>query len=148
MSMIGIHHTSFTVSNLQEAERFFLELFGMKRIGGGRYDFDYVRRQVAFTDAVLDISVLISPDGAGVLELIEYVQPCGEPASTATNRPGNAHLCFQVDDIETEYQRLSAAGVRFKSTPNEITSGINQGAKAVYLNGPDDIALELFEPAQ
>ena len=33
----------------------------MKRIGGGRYDFDYTRRQVGFADAVLNISVLTLP---------------------------------------------------------------------------------------
>ena len=144
--MAGIHHTSFTVSNLAEAERFFVELFGMVRLGGGRYDFDYIRRQVGFPDAVLNIAVLSFPSRSGILELIEYVQPRGAPVPTDTNRPGNAHLCFQVADIEAEYRRLKGAGVRFKSPPNEVTFGINQGAKAVYFNGPDGIALELFQP--
>ena len=142
-----IHHTSFTVSNLAEAERFFVDLFGMKRIGGGKYDFDYTRKQVGFADAVLNIAVLALPADGGLLELIEYVQPRGEPVSTDTNRPGNAHLCFQVENIQAEYERLLKHGVRFKSPPNEVTFGINRGAKAVYFNGPDGIALELLQPA-
>jgi lactoylglutathione lyase len=148
----GLHHTSFTVSNLEEAERFFVELFGMERIGGGVYDFDYIRRTVAFPDAVLKIAVLASPkkDASSSphwVELIEYVQPRGEPADTATNRPGNAHLCFEVDDIAGEYRRLSECGVRFKGPPQQVSYGINQGAQAVYFNGPDNIAMELFQPA-
>jgi len=147
--ILGFHHSSFTVSNIEEAERFFVDLFAMKRIGGGVYDFDYIKRQVGYPDANLKIAVLgFAKGGAGLLELIEYVQPQGKAADTATNRPGNAHLCFLVDDIEAEYQRLIAAGVRFKSTPNEVTFGINKGAKAVYLNGPDGIALELLQPAR
>ena len=146
MSVSGVHHVSFTVSNLAEAERFFVELFGMTRIGGGRYDFDYVRRQVGFADAVLNIAVLTFQSRADLLELIEYVQPRGQPVATDTNRPGNAHLCFQVADIDAEYRRLVARGVRFKSSPNEVTFGLNKGAKAVYFNGPDNIALELFQP--
>ncbi|MEO6847482.1 MAG: VOC family protein [Chthoniobacterales bacterium] len=148
---ISLHHTSFTVSNLEEAEKFFIELFGMERIGGGLYDFDYIRRTVAFPDAVLKISVLAFPQSNGTfshwVELIEYVQPRGKSTDTATNLPGNAHLCFQVNDIEAEYRRLSDQGVRFKGLPQEVSYGMNKGARAVYFNGPDNIALELFQPA-
>lgn len=146
----GFHHTSFTVSDVDAAERFFVELFGLQRIGGGMYDFDYVRRQVGYPNAVLKISVLALPGNEQprhVLELVEYIEPRGELLDNATCRPGAAHLCFRVDDIDDEYARLSKLGVPFKSTPNEVTFGINKGAKAVYFNGPDGITLELFQPA-
>jgi len=143
------HHTSFTVSDVAAAERFFVEHFGMKRIGGGRYDFDYIRKTIAYPDGVLLISVLAFPgrESGDRLELIEYEQPRGEAVDTATNRPGAAHLCFETDDIHADYARLKAAGVRFKSPPNEVGFGINRGAWSVYCNGPDAIALELFQPA-
>jgi len=142
------HHTSFTVGDIDQAERFFTEHFGMIRLGGGRYDFDYIRSTVNFSDAVLRISVLGFPgeNGRDVLELIQYEQPVGEPVDTATNRPGAAHLCFETQDIHADHARLAAAGVRFKSSPNEVTVGINRGAWSVYFNGPDNIALELFQP--
>jgi catechol 2,3-dioxygenase-like lactoylglutathione lyase family enzyme len=145
----GFHHTSFTVSDVDASERFFVDLFGMKRLGGGTYDFDYIRRTVGYPDAVLKIAVLGMADARDGqrLELIEYVAPRGQPVDTATCRPGAAHLAFVVDDIDAEYERLRTAGVRFKSSPNEVTYGINRGAKAVYFNGPDDIALELVQPA-
>ena len=143
------HHTSFTVSDVAAAERFFVGHFGMRRLGGGRYDFDYIRRTIGFPDGVLLISVLGFPgNDADVLELIEYAEPRGEPVDTATNRPGAAHLCFETSDIHADYTRLLAAGVRFKSSPNEVGVGINQGAWSVYFNGPDNIALELFQPAK
>ena len=144
----GMHHTSFTVSDVDAAERFFVELFGMERLGGGDYDFDYIRRTVGYSDAVLKIAVLGMPGRSDqLLELVEYVRPRHEPTDTATARPGNAHLAFVVDDIHAEYQRLKERGVRFKSSPNEVTFGINRGARAVYFNGPDGIALELLQPA-
>jgi len=142
------HHTSFTVSDVAATERFFIEHLGMIRLGGGRYDFDYIRSTVSFPDAVLLISVLSFPgnDTNDVLELIQYEQPVGEPVDTATNRPGAAHLCFETQDIHADYARLAAAGVPFKSAPNEVQVGINRGAWSVYFNGPDNIALELFQP--
>ncbi len=147
----GVHHTSFTVSDLEKAEGFFTGLMGLQRVGGGIYDFDYIRGIIAYPDAKLNIAVLAFPEdasGGHLLELIEYLQPAGEPVDTATNRPGNAHLCFAVSDIDAEVDRLRAAGVAFKSeAPHEVTWGINKGAKGIYFNGPDGIALELLQPA-
>lgn len=152
MAVTGAHHVSFTVSEIGAAEAWFAGMFGMVRVGGGEYDFDYIRAQVGMPDAVLKIAVLgfageEERPGRFLLELIEYARAAGAPADTATNRPGNAHLCVVVDDIEAEHARLSARGVRFVSTPNAVTWGVNKGAKAVYLIGPDDIRLELFQPA-
>lgn len=144
---VHFHHTSFTVSDIAAAEKFFVDLFGMKRIGGGTYDFDYIRTVIGYNDAVLEIAFLSYPDSGENLELIEYVKPKGEPVSTATCRPGAAHLSFKVEDIEADYRRLKGKGVRFKAPPVEITFGINKGSKAVYFNGPDGIALELIQPA-
>ena len=145
------HHTSFTVSNLAEAERFFVDLFGLERTGGGEFAIDSLQRIVGFPNATLRIAYLAFPKVEGVrpphlLELIEYVTPAGELTDTATNRPGNAHLCFQVRDIRAEHKRLSARGVRFKSEPQPVTWGANKGAWSVYCNGPDGIALELIQP--
>lgn len=144
---VHFHHTSFTVSDIAAAEKFFVDLFGMKRIGGGTYDFDYIRTVIGYNDAVLEIAFLSYPDSGENLELIEYVKPKGEPVSTATCRPGAAHLSFKVEDIEADYRRLKGKGVRFKAPPVEITFGMNKGSKAVYFNGPDGIALELIQPA-
>jgi catechol 2,3-dioxygenase-like lactoylglutathione lyase family enzyme len=149
----GFHHTSFTVSDVDAAERFFVDVMSMLRIGGGLYDFDYIRRTIGYTDAELKIVVLAFPVAPGsaprdILELIEYLRPRGEPVDTATCRPGAAHLCFLVDDILAEHRRLTTLGVAFKSTPNQVTQGINKGAWSVYFNGPDGIALELFQAAK
>ena len=54
---------------------------------------------------------------------------------------------FGTDDCRGTYAELSARGVRFKSQPVSITHGRNTGAKGVYLFDPDDITLELIQPA-
>lgn len=141
------HHVSFTVSDVDAAERWFMDAFGMERIGGGHYDFDYIRSQTGYQNAVLKIALLAYPGRDDLLELIEYKNGAGAPGDTATNRPGNAHLCFVVANIDAEYERLSAMDVTFRSLPNRVTYGVNKGARAVYLVGPDDIRLELFQPA-
>jgi extradiol dioxygenase family protein len=57
-------------------------------------------------------------------------------------------VSFVVDDLDAVYRDLSARGVRFKSPPVVIDHGRNAGAKAVYLLDPDDITLELVQPAR
>ena len=119
-------------------------------MSGGIYDFDYIRRCVGYADTTLSVVLLCSDDyqpSDPVLELIEYVQPRGDPAETATNRPGNTHPCFVVS--EHRYGGETFAGRRCIlqiPTANQVTWSINKGAKSISFNGPDDIALELIEP--
>jgi catechol 2,3-dioxygenase-like lactoylglutathione lyase family enzyme len=149
--ILSQHHVSFTVSNLKRSEDFFDQVLGFRRIAGGRYDFPYIARTVGYPNAVLDIALLtlngepFQSKGL-MIELIEYVQPKGEPTDTSTCRPGSAHLCFVVDDLRAEYERMSAMGVEFISSPNEVTYGVNKGALAVYFKGPDNIRLEMIQP--
>ena len=104
----GFHHTSFTVSDVAAATRFFVELLGLEQLGGGRVAHENLATMVGADGAVLEMAYLAFPERAGVrpghlLELIEYVEPAGAPTDTATNRPGNAHLSFQVSDIHAAY---------------------------------------------
>ena len=65
-----------------------------------------------------------------------------------TYNPGNGHVAFMVEDLDATYADLKARGVRFKSAPVDITHGRNAGAKGVYFFDPDDITLELIQPAR
>lgn len=150
--IVAHHHVSFTVSNLERSQEFFEKVLGFKRVAGGRYDFPYIARQVGYPDAVLDIALMTQAgrpfeDTGFMIELIEYVHPKCDPTDTATGRPGSAHLCFLVDDLRAEYERMKSMGVEFNSPPNEVTYGVNKGALAVYFKGPDDIRLEMIQPS-
>ena len=60
-------------------------------------------------------------------------------------RPGPGgwnRLHFVVDDIETEVERLRAAGATFR---NEIISG--PGGRQILLDDPSGNPIELFQPA-
>src|SRR5437870_8861165 len=82
-----------------------------------------------------------------ILELLEYENHPGEPTPRETNRPGNGHLCFIVDDAVAVYREFMAKGVRFMSDgPVLITAGVNRGALAAYLRDPDDVTIEIFQP--
>lgn len=150
MAILEPWHFSFTVSDLAVAVRFYVDLLGCDLVKEQEQNNAYTRRLVGYPDAHLRIAQIRIGGSAGTsghhLELVEYLTPSGERGDVGIANPGAAHLAFAVDDLDAEHARLSAAGVRFFSTPNEITEGVNVGGKAVYFHGPDDIVHELVQP--
>ncbi|MGI5228116.1 VOC family protein [Actinoallomurus sp. CA-142502] len=149
--MNGVWHFSFTVADLDRSVAFYRDLLGFTLVHRQDQDNDYTRRLVGYPDAVLRVAQLAVPgQPRGVsshdLELVEYVRPRGAPRDPARHLPGAAHMALTVEDARAEYTRLSAAGVRFVSPPNEITAGVNAGGAACYFLDPDDITLELVQP--
>ena len=144
---VHFHHTSFTVSDIAAAEKFFVDHFGMKRIGGGTYDFDYIRTVTGYNDAVLEIAFLSYPESGENLELIEYVKPKGEAGFDGDLPARSGSPEFQGRGYRGGLSALEGEGGAIQGSPVEITFGINKGSKAVYFNGPDGIALELIQPA-
>lgn len=153
MALISYFHFSFTVSDLERSIAFYRDLLGLKLVHRMVHDQKYTSSQIGFKDALLKVAlfnVADMPQGSSpsghVLELIEYVNPRGEPLNAATNRPGAAHLALQVDDLAAEFARLKAAGVQFRSeAPVPITHGRHSGGLTCYLLDPDGITLELIE---
>lgn len=153
MAPISYFHFSFTVSDLERSIAFYRDLLGLKLVHRMVHDQKYTSSQIGFKDALLKVAlfnVADMPQGSSpsghVLELIEYVNPRGEPLDAATNRPGAAHLALQVDDLTAEFARLKAASVQFRSeAPVPITHGRHSGGLTCYLLDPDGITLELIE---
>lgn len=138
-------HFSVTVGDIERSIAWYTEALGLEVISRQRNDNAYTRALVGMDDALLEIAFLSLP-GAGVLELIEYVQPRGEPAELATNRPGVAHIAFEVADIDAALRRLAEFGTLPLSPPVEIDRGANAGVRACYLRDPDGFTIELMQP--
>jgi lactoylglutathione lyase len=148
MKLSSVYHTGFTVSDLERSIAFYRDLLGMHLVHRQDTTAPYVGTVTGFPDVHLKVALLkITPDDPHTLELLQYASHPAEPTDRATNRPGNGHLCFRVDDIHAWYQRLSAHGIEFRSEPVQITAGVNEGAYAVYLRDPDGFTIELVQPA-
>jgi catechol 2,3-dioxygenase-like lactoylglutathione lyase family enzyme len=153
MPPISYFHFSFTVSDIEQSIEFDRDKLGLKLVHRMVHDQAYTSTQIGFANALLKVALFTldampqgqSPSGH-FLELTEYARPRGEPLDVSTNRPGAAHLAFQVLDIHAEFERLKALGVRFKSdAPVNITHGRHTGGWTCYLLDPDNITLEMMQ---
>ena len=94
---------------------------------------------------VMPGTVTVSMDMGSPVRLNISSQVAGssdERASAELNRLGLEHFGFDVEDIESDIDRLSAAGVRVVLPITEVTGG----AKLAYIEGPDDVLIELVQP--
>jgi catechol 2,3-dioxygenase-like lactoylglutathione lyase family enzyme len=149
--MLSAAHFGFTVRNLERSVEFYQGILGLELLGVMEREGDDISRIVGMAHAHLRIAFLKFPnsDKAGsTLELIEYVSPRGNAIEPRPCNSGVGHLCFKVEDLSSVYAILSRKGVRFTSEPVEVASGMNKGARAVYLSDPDGIPLEMFQPAE
>ena len=149
MILKSVRHTGFTVANLETSLAFYRDVLGMTLIDIQDEEGDYLSVITGFPDVRLRQAFLKVSEGQDhTLELNEYASHPAEPTPRETNRPGNGHLCFHVDDIWKTYERFKAAGVEFVNEPAEVTSGRATGAWAAYFRDPDGITLELVQLGQ
>lgn len=142
-----IHHTGYTVSNLDRSLTFYRDLLGCEVLATQEKEGGYLAAIVGYPEAHVRMAHLRLPGGEHVIELFEYLAPAGVRADVAPRNVGASHLCFLVDDLTEIYRRLRDQGVdSFVSEPVEVDTGINRGGYGLYLRDPDGITVELFQP--
>jgi catechol 2,3-dioxygenase-like lactoylglutathione lyase family enzyme len=142
-----LHHTGYTVSDLDRSLVFYRDLLGCEVIATQEKEGGYLAAIVGYRDAHVRMAHLRFPGGEHVIELFEYLSPPGGKADVEPRNVGASHLCFIVKDLCSLYEDLVAQGVTsFVSAPVEVDTGINRGGLALYLRDPDGITVELFQP--
>jgi catechol 2,3-dioxygenase-like lactoylglutathione lyase family enzyme len=139
----GIHHTAISTPDIDRALRFYRDLLGFEEVWSSSWDkgSEVVDRIVGLRDSSARVAMLKA--GNACVELFQYTTPTPHPSSQ--DRPvcdhGITHLCVQVSDVDAEYARLSAAGMRFHCPPQAAGKGV----RATYGRDPDGNVVELLE---
>lgn len=140
--ILGFHHTSISTPNLDRLRDFYVEKLGFTLAAGGswergRQDLDAI---VGFEDSAAKFAMLWV--GNTHLELFEYANPTPkerDPDFRACDH-GITHICLDVVDVDAEYERLLAAGVKFNTPPLTVF-----GVRTTYAEDPDGNVLEFQE---
>jgi len=136
-------HVTVVVRDLGNAVRFF-GVFGFKEdksvvISGGKFGAYMAVHDIEAEHVTL---VLANAHPRQEIQLLKYrhPDPIVDPNITNLAKIGFNHICFAVEDIESEVERLAADGVK---TRNEIMEFNNR--KLIYLYGPEGITVELAQ---
>lgn len=142
----GIQHSSYTVSNLDEALRFFCDLLGLQAAPTLEPKGDRLDKLYKLSEVSQRLAVLRTPAN-DIIHLIEYISPKGVPIDPKLCNPGVAHIAFEVDDIQKMYDDLTAKGVEFNHPPYWGGQKIEdiKGWGVCFLKGPDGIPVELMQ---
>jgi catechol 2,3-dioxygenase-like lactoylglutathione lyase family enzyme len=134
-------HVTIVVRDVDAAKRFFA-LLGFKEIKSvvisGKVMDDYM----GVKDLKADHVTLAIENPHSEVQLLHYYHPPAivDADISKLNKVGFNHICFAVDDLEAEIARLTSAGVTLR---NKMMDFHNR--KLVFLNGPEDITVELAE---
>ena len=107
----------------------------------------YFNAKTLWAREIMPGTVTVSMEVGGPVRLNISSKPAGtsdERRAAELNRLGLEHFGFDVADLEAELARLAAAGVRIvlplTATPT--------GSRLAYIEGPDDVLIELVQPAR
>jgi catechol 2,3-dioxygenase-like lactoylglutathione lyase family enzyme len=136
----GIHHVALHTADLDAMLAFYVGVIGFVEVARAEWD------GVPLIDEVIGVPGSAARQamlraGNCYLELFEYSRPAPREAGPARpNVRGYTHLCLDVTDIEAEWERLTAAGVRFTRRPGDFGE-----VKAVYGRDPEGNVVEIQE---
>ena len=127
----AINHVHIRSSDPNASAAWYTEHFGAK---------------VLSSREVMPGSITITMDTGSPVRLNISSPPPGssdERAVAEINRLGLEHYGFDTDDIEADIAHFEGAGVRVIMPVRDVGSG----AKIAYIEGPDDVVIELVQPA-
>src|SRR5438105_3518277 len=119
--VVGIHHTSFTVADLDRSVAFFRDLLGLELLFVRQVGDDYFGRIVGLPGCAVRAALLRLPGSSHHVELFQYLSPAGAACQPRPCDPGSSHLALLVDDLPAMYAELRSKGVSFVSEPIAIT---------------------------
>jgi len=145
MAITGMHHCSFTVTNIERTVDFYTRLLGLELVGRTTNEYDTLGTALGVKQPKAKLEIAVMMAGETKIEFIEYVEPTAKPCPGDPSIAGSGHICFKVDDIYETKKKLEHAGIRFNSDVNEVTEGDLKGWKWCYFRDYDGITMEILQ---
>lgn len=146
--IMGFHHVGLVTNDLDRMIEFYRELLGFEvtKRAGWEAGIEAVDVHLALRDTAAQYVFMAR--GSAVVEIFQFSSPLARSTDPKrANDPGYTHFCLAVRDIDDEYERLRAAGMRFNSPPYPPLEETTPGRRRVaYGYDPDGNVIELMEP--
>lgn len=146
MSVTGFFHAGVTVSDMDEALRFYRDALGLEVVSDGITGGPTAERIWGMPAGRVRVVFLRVPGSDTLVELFEFAEVERHPASARPPDYGAGHMCLYTDDAQALHARAVAEGFRSRGGEVvEIDRGPHAGAKAAYLIDPDGYHVEVYE---
>jgi len=132
---ITLENVGIAVDDIDAAVAFFTDL-GLTVVGRDEVSGEWADTAVGLDGNHAKIAMLQTPDGAGRLELFEYLHPDAiETAPTLPNEIGMHRVAFSVDDIDVALEIAARHGCH----PLRGVANYRDVYKLTYVRGPSGI---------
>ena len=143
----GTDHIGFTVPDLDEAVRFFVDVIGCEAfydLGPFSSDGDWMAEHLnVHPRAVMRRLKFLRCRNGSNFEIFEYESPDQRSTPPRNSDVGGHHLAFYVDDMAAALAHLRRHGVRILGEPTLRETGPSGGQTWVYFLAPWGMQLEL-----
>lgn len=145
----AVHHIAYTVPDLEEAVRFFVDVIGAElayRLGPVEdREGDWMTRKLGVHPRASAHIAMLRLGPVTNLELFEYTAPDQDRARPRNSDWGGHHFALYVDDVDKAVAHLrEVPGVTILGEPETITDGPIEGDRWVYFTTPWGLHMELI----
>ncbi|MEM1434153.1 MAG: VOC family protein [Pseudomonadota bacterium] len=138
--IVGLHHVAISTPDLEAAVAFYSGLLGFEVVQRSGWDRDFPKADQAIGLSKTAAKMAMLQAGNAFVELWEYSNPTPEDRTARPCDLGYPHFALQVTDIDAEYARLSAGGMKFVGEVVDFGS-----SSAIYGRDPFGNVIELYE---
>lgn len=140
----GIHHSGIVVRDIAASANFYSTVLGLQIVGQIESHAPPTGNHTGIANSKRRLIFLGHPGDKHLLELVHYVDPVATEGHLGKHQLGATHLCFTVDDLQSEYDRLTKLGVEFETEPKFTDTSIGR-IGVIYAKDPEGNWLELIE---
>lgn len=140
--LLRMDNIGIVVESLDKAIEFFSAI-GLTLEGRAIIEGQWAGRVTGLQDQVVEIAMMITPDGHSKIELSQFVKPivASDHRSAPVNSLGYLRVMFNIKDIDQMVAKLTQLGARLEG---EVVN-YNQTYRLCYIRSPEGILVGLAE---
>jgi len=138
--IIGIHHIAIGVPDFQAGLVFYRDVLGFEEVWQSEFSGPEPLVEAAIGLEEPRAKAAMLRGGNAHIELWQYTRPQPADLRSQPNDYGYPHFALEVEDIQAEHARLSAAGMQFVGPPVDFGD-----SSAVYGKDPFGNIIEIYE---
>jgi len=138
--IVGIHHIAIGVPDFDAGISFYRDVLGFEEVWRSEFSGSAPLVEAAIGLKEPRAKAAMLRGGNAHIELWQYTEPAPADLRSRPNDYGYPHFALEVEDIDAEHARLSAAGMTFVGPPVDFGD-----SAAVYGKDPFGNIIEIYE---